>query len=70
MFFFNLHIYNSSYVFQCSDEEVTPPTTIQKIIDNNSGPKLQSKRKNYVSRETMERQAGTAKSQKSLNYSS
>nr|GEV60471.1 ribonuclease H-like domain-containing protein [Tanacetum cinerariifolium] len=28
---------------------VTPPTAIQKISDNNSAPKLQSKRKNYVS---------------------
>nr|GEW53580.1 hypothetical protein [Tanacetum cinerariifolium] len=37
------------------DEEVTPPTMIQKISDYNSAPKLQSKRKNYVSRETMQR---------------
>ncbi|GJX87049.1 hypothetical protein Tco_0337823 [Tanacetum coccineum] len=29
------------------DEEVTPPTMIQKISDYNSAPKLQSKRKNY-----------------------
>ncbi|GJY01804.1 hypothetical protein Tco_0359956 [Tanacetum coccineum] len=50
------------------DEEVTPPTTIQKISDYNSAPKLQSKRKNYVSRETMQRQARTGKSHKSLNY--
>nr|GEZ25413.1 hypothetical protein [Tanacetum cinerariifolium] len=35
------------------DEEVTPPTTIQKISDYNSAPKLQSKRKIYVPRETM-----------------
>nr|GEZ73663.1 hypothetical protein [Tanacetum cinerariifolium] len=47
------------------DEEVTPPTTIQKISDYNSAPKLQSKRKNYVSRETMQRQARTGKSYKS-----
>nr|GEX66457.1 hypothetical protein [Tanacetum cinerariifolium] len=46
------------------DEEVTPPTTIQKISDYNSAPKLQSKRKNYVSRETMQRQARTGKSHK------
>ncbi|GJX08307.1 hypothetical protein Tco_0196239 [Tanacetum coccineum] len=52
------------------DEEVTPPTTIQKISDYNSAPKLQSKRKNYVSRETMQRQARTGKSHKSLNYGS
>ncbi|GJV70767.1 hypothetical protein Tco_1490762 [Tanacetum coccineum] len=43
--------------------KVTPPTTIQKISDYNSAPKLQSKRKNYVSRETMQRQARTGKSQ-------
>nr|GEV80485.1 callose synthase 7-like [Tanacetum cinerariifolium] len=49
---------------------VTPPTTIQKISDNNSAPKLQSKRKYYVSRETMQRKARTAKSHKSLNYGS
>ncbi|GJR65915.1 hypothetical protein Tco_0011980 [Tanacetum coccineum] len=54
----------------CLDEEVTPPTTIQKISDYNSAPKLQSKRKNYVSRETMQRQARTGKSHKSLNYGS
>ncbi|GJZ03334.1 hypothetical protein Tco_0536609 [Tanacetum coccineum] len=35
------------------DEEVTPPTMIQKISDYKSTPKLQSKRKNYVSRETI-----------------
>nr|GEV74519.1 hypothetical protein [Tanacetum cinerariifolium] len=35
------------------DEEVTPPTTIQKISDYNSAPKLQSKHKNHVSPETM-----------------
>ncbi|GKA22013.1 nucleotide-binding alpha-beta plait domain-containing protein [Tanacetum coccineum] len=52
------------------DEEVTPPTTIQKISDDNSAPKLQSKRKSYVSRETTQRQARTGKSHKSLNYSS
>nr|GEV80176.1 hypothetical protein [Tanacetum cinerariifolium] len=52
------------------DEEVTPPTTIQKISDYNSSPKLQLKRKNYVSRETMQRQARTGKSHKSLNYGS
>ncbi|GKA09056.1 nucleotide-binding alpha-beta plait domain-containing protein, partial [Tanacetum coccineum] len=52
------------------DEEVTPPTTIQKISDYNSAPKLQSKRKNYVSRETMQRQDRTGKSHKSLNYGS
>ncbi|GJW19018.1 hypothetical protein Tco_0026454 [Tanacetum coccineum] len=45
-------------------EEVTPPTTIQKISDYNSAPKLQSKRKSYVSRETMQRQARTGKSHK------
>ncbi|GKB26554.1 hypothetical protein Tco_0865955 [Tanacetum coccineum] len=45
---------------------VTPPTTIQKISDYNSAPKLQSKRKSYVSRETMQRQARTGKSHKSL----
>ncbi|GJR83729.1 hypothetical protein Tco_0154514 [Tanacetum coccineum] len=39
------------------DEEVTPPTMIQKISDYNFAPKLQSKRKSYVSRETMQRQA-------------
>ncbi|GJX80018.1 aspartic proteinase A1 [Tanacetum coccineum] len=50
--------------------EVTPPTTIQKISDYNSAPKLQSKRKNYVSRETMQQQARTGKSHKSLNYGS
>ncbi|GKA41454.1 retrovirus-related pol polyprotein from transposon TNT 1-94 [Tanacetum coccineum] len=42
--------------------QVTPPSTIQKISDYNSAPKLQSKRKNYVSRETMQRQARTGKS--------
>ncbi|GJV78887.1 hypothetical protein Tco_1514757, partial [Tanacetum coccineum] len=47
------------------DEEVTPPTTIQKISDYNSAPKLQSKRC-----ETMQRQARTGKSHKSLNYGS
>ncbi|GKC27159.1 hypothetical protein Tco_1034453 [Tanacetum coccineum] len=52
------------------DEEVTPPTSIQKISDYNSAPKLQSKRKNYVSHETMQRQARTGKSHKSLNYGS
>ncbi|GJS39833.1 hypothetical protein Tco_0564876 [Tanacetum coccineum] len=52
------------------DERVTPPTTIHKISDYNSAPKLQSKRKNYVSRETMQRQARTGKSHKSLNYGS
>nr|GFA37206.1 hypothetical protein [Tanacetum cinerariifolium] len=52
------------------DEEVTPPTTIQKISDYNSTPKLQSKRKNYVSCETMQRQSRTRKSHKSLNYGS
>ncbi|GJU58944.1 hypothetical protein Tco_1236710 [Tanacetum coccineum] len=53
------------------DEEVTPPTTItQRFSDYNSAPKLQSKRKNYVSRETMQRQARTGKSHKSLNYGS
>ncbi|GJY68011.1 reverse transcriptase domain-containing protein [Tanacetum coccineum] len=52
------------------DEEVTPPTTIQKVSDYNSAPKLQSKRKSYVSRETMQRQARTGKSHKSLNYGS
>ncbi|GKE16745.1 nucleotide-binding alpha-beta plait domain-containing protein [Tanacetum coccineum] len=52
------------------DEEVTPPTTIQKISDYNSAPKLQSKCKSYVSRETMQRQARTGKSHKSLNYGS
>ncbi|GJU35408.1 hypothetical protein Tco_1183762 [Tanacetum coccineum] len=30
------------------DEEVTPPTTIQKVSDYNSAPKLQSERKSYV----------------------
>ncbi|GJT26999.1 hypothetical protein Tco_0907274 [Tanacetum coccineum] len=50
------------------DEEVTPPTTIQKISDYNSAPKLQSKRKSYVSRETMQRQARRGKSHKFLNY--
>ncbi|GJU26676.1 reverse transcriptase domain-containing protein [Tanacetum coccineum] len=50
---------------------VTPPTTIQKIGDYNSAPKLlQSKHKSYVSRETMQRQARTGKSHKSLNYGS
>ncbi|GJW07854.1 hypothetical protein Tco_1570277 [Tanacetum coccineum] len=39
------------------DEEVTPPTTIQKISDYNSAPKLQSNRKYYVSHETMQRNA-------------
>ncbi|GJS38033.1 hypothetical protein Tco_0536415, partial [Tanacetum coccineum] len=43
---------------------VTPPTTIQKISDYNFAPKLQSKRKSYVSRETMQRQARTGKSHK------
>nr|GEU28873.1 hypothetical protein [Tanacetum cinerariifolium] len=52
------------------DEEVTPPTTIQKISDYNSAPKLKSKRKNYVSRETMQRQARKGKSYKYLNYGS
>nr|GEU43722.1 hypothetical protein [Tanacetum cinerariifolium] len=52
------------------DEEVTPPTTIQKISDYNSAPKLQSKRKNYVSRESMQRQSRTEESHKSLNYGS
>nr|GEX13618.1 retrovirus-related Pol polyprotein from transposon TNT 1-94 [Tanacetum cinerariifolium] len=52
------------------DEEVTPPTMIQKISDYNSNPKLQSKSKNYVSHETMQRQARTRKSHKSLNYGS
>nr|GEY43952.1 hypothetical protein [Tanacetum cinerariifolium] len=52
------------------DEEVTPPTTIQKISDYNYAPKLQSKGKNYVSRETMQGQARTGKSHKSLNYDS
>ncbi|GJZ10205.1 hypothetical protein Tco_0544964 [Tanacetum coccineum] len=48
------------------EDKVTPPTTIQKISDDNSAPKLQHlKRKSYVSRETMQRQARTAKSQKS-----
>nr|GEY89390.1 hypothetical protein [Tanacetum cinerariifolium] len=47
------------------DEEITPPTTIQKISDYNSTPKLQSKLKNYVSRKTMQRQARTGKSHKS-----
>ncbi|GJY45799.1 aspartic proteinase A1 [Tanacetum coccineum] len=50
--------------------QVTPPTTIQKISDYNSAPKLQSKHKNYVSRETMQQQAKTGKSHKSLNYGS
>ncbi|GJW71564.1 retrovirus-related pol polyprotein from transposon TNT 1-94 [Tanacetum coccineum] len=49
------------------DEEVTPPTTIQKISDYNSAPKLQSKRKSYVSRETMQRQARTGKSHKIIS---
>ncbi|GJU09037.1 hypothetical protein Tco_1125467 [Tanacetum coccineum] len=40
-----------------TSEKVTPPTTIQKISDYNSALKLQSKRKSYVSRETMQRQA-------------
>nr|GEX34887.1 hypothetical protein [Tanacetum cinerariifolium] len=52
------------------DEEVTPLTMIQKNSDYNSTPKLQSKRKNYVSHETMQRQARTRKSHKSLNYGS
>ncbi|GKB48149.1 hypothetical protein Tco_0898902 [Tanacetum coccineum] len=52
------------------NQVVTPPTTIQKISDYNSAPKLQSKRKSYVSRETMQRQARTGKSHKSLNYGS
>nr|GEU86686.1 hypothetical protein [Tanacetum cinerariifolium] len=52
------------------DEEVTPPITIQKISDYNFAPKLQSKRKNYVSCETMQQQARTEKSHKSLNYGS
>nr|GEX13664.1 hypothetical protein [Tanacetum cinerariifolium] len=52
------------------DEEVTPPTTIQKISDYNSASKLQLKRKNYVSRETMQWQARTEKRHKSLNYGS
>nr|GEX97498.1 hypothetical protein [Tanacetum cinerariifolium] len=52
------------------DKEVTQPTTIQKISDYNSATKLQSKHKNYVSRETMQRQARTGKSHKSLNYGS
>ncbi|GJR50369.1 hypothetical protein Tco_1400890 [Tanacetum coccineum] len=43
------------------DEEVTPPTTIQKISDYYSASKLQSKRKNYVSHETMRRQARTGR---------
>nr|GEX66148.1 hypothetical protein [Tanacetum cinerariifolium] len=42
----------------------------EEISDNNSASKLQSKRKNYVSRETMQRQARTANSQESLNYGS
>nr|GEU51441.1 hypothetical protein [Tanacetum cinerariifolium] len=50
--------------------QVTPPTTIQKISDYTSAPKLQSKQKNYVSRETMQRQARTGKSHMSLNYGS
>nr|GEU35832.1 hypothetical protein [Tanacetum cinerariifolium] len=52
------------------DEKVTPPTTIQKINDYNYVPKLQLKRENYVSRETMQRQARTRKSHKSFNYGS
>nr|GEW00596.1 hypothetical protein [Tanacetum cinerariifolium] len=48
-------------------EEVTPATTIQKISDYNSTPKVQSKRKNYVCCETMQRQARMGKSHKSLN---
>ncbi|GJW82623.1 hypothetical protein Tco_0155768 [Tanacetum coccineum] len=51
------------------EDKVTPPTTIQKISDDNSAPKLQHlKRKSYVSRETMQRQARTAKSQKSYSH--
>ncbi|GJV48198.1 retrovirus-related pol polyprotein from transposon TNT 1-94, partial [Tanacetum coccineum] len=53
-----------------TSEKVTPLTTIQKISDYNSAPKLQSNRKSYVSRETMQRQARTGKSHKSLNYGS
>nr|GEZ47521.1 hypothetical protein [Tanacetum cinerariifolium] len=52
------------------DEEVILPTTIQKISDYNFAPKLQSKRKNYVSHETMKRQAKIGQSHKSLNYGS
>ncbi|GJV36905.1 hypothetical protein Tco_1409382 [Tanacetum coccineum] len=52
------------------DEEVY--TTNYETKDNyyNFRPctKLQSKRKSYVSRETMQRQARTGKSHKSLNY--
>ncbi|GJW69672.1 hypothetical protein Tco_0126589 [Tanacetum coccineum] len=61
---------DSSLVDAACIPNVTPPTTIQKISDYNSAPKLQSKRKNYVSRETMQRQARTGKSHKSLNYGS
>ncbi|GKD63000.1 hypothetical protein Tco_1305108 [Tanacetum coccineum] len=58
---------DSSLVDATCIPDVTPPTTIQKISDYNSAPKLQSKRKSYVSRETMQRQARTGKSHKSLN---
>nr|GEV41878.1 hypothetical protein [Tanacetum cinerariifolium] len=61
---------DSSLVDAACILDVTPPTTIQKISDYNSTSKLQSKRKNYVSGETMQRQARTRKSHKSLNYGS
>lgn len=49
--------------------QVTPPNSLQKVDENKTAPKLQTKRKaTYISREAMQKQARpNMKSQKSLN---
>ena len=50
--------------------QVTPPTTKPKVNENNPGPKLQPKHKNYVSSANMQAQAKAANSQKVLIFGS
>jgi hypothetical protein len=50
--------------------QVTPPTTKPKVSENNPGPKLQPKRKNYVSSAEVQKQAKVGKIQKVLTFSS
>ena len=52
--------------------QVTPPTTKPKVSENNPGPKVQPKRKRYVSSANVQAQAQAkgAKTQKSLTFGS
>lgn len=58
-------------VILADHEEVTPPTTKPKVSEPIPGPKLQPKRKSYVSSAEVLKQArGPGKIQKALTYNS